>query len=114
MNENTKFCSFFKARTVSYKDDGNEEFKKGKYQKAIKIYTEGIKINCGDPILMSILFANRANAHFKIGKYSLTTTYLQERSFYGVCEGVAPPQTVKNRIIGAKVYKVNGLNLGES
>ena len=59
---------FLKARALSYKDDGNEEFKKGKYKKAIKVYTEGIKVNCSDVVTMSTLYANRANAHFKIGK----------------------------------------------
>lgn len=44
------------------------EFKKGNYKKAIKVYTEGLKVNCCDPVVMSTLYANRANAHFKIGK----------------------------------------------
>ena len=56
------------GRALSYKDDGNEEFKKGNYKKAIKVYTEGIKVNCSDMVVMSTLYANRANAHFKIGK----------------------------------------------
>jgi hypothetical protein len=59
---------FLKARALSYKDDGNEEFKKENYKKAIKVYTEGIKVNCSDTVVMSTLFANRANAHYKIGK----------------------------------------------
>ena len=58
-----------KGRALSYKDDGNEEFKKGNYKKAIKIYTEGINVNCSDTVAMSTLYANRANAHFKIGNY---------------------------------------------
>ncbi|CAB3988753.1 tetratricopeptide repeat 4 [Paramuricea clavata] len=57
------------ARALSYKDDGNEEFKKENYKKAIKVYTEGIKVNCSDTVVMSTLFANRANAHYKIGNY---------------------------------------------
>lgn len=68
------FCSsfhklfvFLQARALSYKEDGNEEFKKKNYKKAIQVYTEGIKINCSDEVVMSTLYANRANAHFKIG-----------------------------------------------
>ncbi|XP_028413281.1 tetratricopeptide repeat protein 4-like [Dendronephthya gigantea] len=56
------------TKALSYKEDGNEEFKKKNYKKAIKVYTEGIKINCSDTV-MSTLYANRANAHFKIGNF---------------------------------------------
>lgn len=54
---------------LSYKEDGNENFKYKKYRWAIDSYTEGIKQNCDDNELNSALYGNRAAAHFHLGKY---------------------------------------------
>lgn len=61
----------FLAKALSYKEDGNVEYKKGNYKKSIKLYSEGIQVNCTDKNLISNLYTNRANAHFKIGKKCL-------------------------------------------
>lgn len=53
----------------NYKEDGNYNFKQKKYRWAIDAYTEGIKQNCDDNELNSILYANRAAAHFYLGNF---------------------------------------------
>ncbi|KAM4642256.1 tetratricopeptide repeat protein 4 isoform 1-T4 [Discoglossus pictus] len=53
----------------SYKDEGNDFFKEKSYEKAITLYTEGIKKKCTDQELNTILFTNRAASHFYIGNY---------------------------------------------
>ncbi|KRY46450.1 Tetratricopeptide repeat protein 4 [Trichinella britovi] len=54
---------------MEYKIDGNEWFLKGKYDTAIKSYTEGIKLHCSDKNLNSILYANRGAAHFLLKNF---------------------------------------------
>ncbi|KRY10043.1 Tetratricopeptide repeat protein 4 [Trichinella patagoniensis] len=54
---------------MEYKIDGNEWFLKGKYETAIKSYTEGIKLHCSDKNLNSILYANRGAAHFLLKNF---------------------------------------------
>ena len=58
------FSLKFPARADSYRDDGNEEFKKKKYTIAIDNYTEGIKSKSPDLELNAVLYANRAAAQF--------------------------------------------------
>ena len=62
------FCIFFTARAEAYKDDGNIQYKKKQFKKAIKNYTEGIKIKCENNKLNAILYTNRATAHSYLGK----------------------------------------------
>ena len=38
------------------------------FHSAIKIYTEGIKVNCKDKELNAKLYSNRAAAHFNLGE----------------------------------------------
>lgn len=54
---------------MSLKDEGNEFFKEKKYEKAILVYTAGLKKKCLDEELNVILFTNRAAAHFHLGKH---------------------------------------------
>ncbi|XP_060775866.1 tetratricopeptide repeat protein 4 [Neoarius graeffei] len=51
----------------SLKDEGNEYFKEKNYQKAIVSYTVGLKKNSTDSDLNTILYTNRAAAHFHLG-----------------------------------------------
>nr|XP_046247598.1 tetratricopeptide repeat protein 4 [Scatophagus argus] len=51
----------------SLKDEGNAFFKEKDYQKAILCYTAGLKKNCGDQEINTILLTNRAAAHFHLG-----------------------------------------------
>ena len=53
---------------MSLKDEGNDFFKEKNYQKAIVSYTAGLKKNCADQDINTILLTNRAAAHFHIGK----------------------------------------------
>ncbi|KAK2193938.1 hypothetical protein NP493_4g02022 [Ridgeia piscesae] len=53
----------------SFKDDGNVNFKLKKYKWAIDNYTAGIKCCCGDVMLNTILYSNRAAARYHIGNY---------------------------------------------
>ncbi|OWF53776.1 tetratricopeptide repeat protein 4-like [Mizuhopecten yessoensis] len=57
------------ARAESFKDDGNEEFKKKKYDVAIDNYTEAIKCECPDRQLNAVLYSNRAAAQYFQGNY---------------------------------------------
>lgn len=54
---------------LSYKEDGNKNFELGKYRWAIDSYTEGIKCTPTDPLLIAVLYTNRAAAHYRIGNY---------------------------------------------
>lgn len=56
---------------VSYKEDGNRNFKISKYRWAIDNYTAGIKCLPKDRQLNAILYTNRAAAQFRIGNYRL-------------------------------------------
>ncbi|KAM3876337.1 tetratricopeptide repeat protein 4 [Diretmus argenteus] len=51
----------------SLKDEGNEYFKENNYKKAILSYTAGLKKNCSDQDINTILLTNRAAAHFHLG-----------------------------------------------
>nr|XP_015917049.1 tetratricopeptide repeat protein 4 isoform X2 [Parasteatoda tepidariorum] len=52
---------------LSYKEDGNVNFKGKKYRWAVDSYTEGLKANCSDEELNAQLYSNRAAAHYHIG-----------------------------------------------
>ncbi|KAH1011063.1 DNA polymerase interacting tetratricopeptide repeat-containing, protein of 47 kDa isoform X2 [Dendroctonus ponderosae] len=54
---------------ISYKDDGNFNFKHKNYRLAIVAYTEGIKQKCGDSEIDSSLLNNRAAAHWFLQNY---------------------------------------------
>lgn len=54
---------------ISYKEDGNFNFKYKNYRLAILSYTEGIKIKCGNIEIEATLLNNRAAAHFFLGNY---------------------------------------------
>ena len=54
---------------LSYKEDGNENFKLKKYRWAIDAYTHGINQQCDDSSLNSILYNNRASAHYYLQNY---------------------------------------------
>lgn len=53
----------------SYKDDGNENFKRKKYRWAVESYSKAIEIGCEDPKLNSIVYNNRASAQFHLGNH---------------------------------------------
>ncbi|BFZ03302.1 hypothetical protein BsWGS_06340 [Bradybaena similaris] len=57
------------ARADSYRDDGNDQFKRKKYKIAIDNYTEGIKSRSPDAELNAILYTNRAAAQYHLGNY---------------------------------------------
>ncbi|KAM4629015.1 tetratricopeptide repeat protein 4 [Polymixia lowei] len=52
---------------TSLKNEGNEYFKEKNYKKAIVSYTAGLKRNCSDQDVNTILLTNRAAAHFHLG-----------------------------------------------
>ena len=51
-----------------YKNEGNNQFKKGNFQSAIHYYTKGIKVNCKDKEMNAKLYSNRAAARINFGK----------------------------------------------
>ncbi|KAK3729528.1 hypothetical protein RRG08_044043 [Elysia crispata] len=57
------------ARADSYRDDGNDQFKKKKYAIAIENYTEGIKSKSPDLELNAVLYTNRAAAQYHRQNY---------------------------------------------
>ncbi|GFR95480.1 tetratricopeptide repeat protein 4 [Elysia marginata] len=57
------------ARADSYRDDGNDQFKKKKYAIAIDNYTEGIKSKSPDLDLNAVLYTNRAAAQYHRENY---------------------------------------------
>ncbi|XP_033127410.1 tetratricopeptide repeat protein 4-like [Anneissia japonica] len=54
---------------LSYKDDGNDCFKKKKYKMAAKAYKEGLKQGAKDGKLNAILYTNKAAAEYHLGNY---------------------------------------------
>lgn len=54
---------------MSYKEDGNFNFKHKNYRLAVVAYTEGIKIKCGNSDIEATLFNNRAAAHYFLKNY---------------------------------------------
>uniref|UniRef100_A0A667YI62 Tetratricopeptide repeat domain 4 n=1 Tax=Myripristis murdjan TaxID=586833 RepID=A0A667YI62_9TELE len=54
-------------QAMSLKNEGNEYFKEKNYKNAILSYTAGLKKNCGDQELNTVLLTNRAAAHFYLG-----------------------------------------------
>lgn len=52
---------------ANYKEDGNFNFKCGKYRFAVASYSEGLKAKCSDDFLNTQLLSNRAAAQFRIG-----------------------------------------------
>jgi hypothetical protein len=61
--------TFISELAATYKEDGNYNFKIKKYRLAIMSYTEGLKQRCGDSLLESELYNNRAAAHFFLKNY---------------------------------------------
>ncbi|XP_071117917.1 tetratricopeptide repeat protein 4-like [Haliotis cracherodii] len=57
------------ARADSYRDDGNDNFKKKKYRIAIDNYTEAIKSKSPDRKLNAVCYTNRAAAQYHLGNY---------------------------------------------
>lgn len=57
----------FSGKTEACKEDGNYEYKRKQFHKAIAAYTEGIKVKCDNVELNAILYTNRATAHFSLG-----------------------------------------------
>jgi len=67
---------------LSYKEDGNRNFERGKYRWAINSYTEGIKCKPTDQLLNAILYTNRAAANYRIGNYrSALNDCIEARTF---------------------------------
>lgn len=58
-----------KDLAISYKDDGNNNFKLKKYNWAIDCYSKGLLISCNDPDIEANLYNNRSSAHFFLGNY---------------------------------------------
>ena len=58
------------AKAEAFKEEGNYEYKKKQFKKAILAYTEGIKARSSDKNLNAILYTNRATVNFTIGKQS--------------------------------------------
>jgi len=59
----------FIAVAEIYKNEGNDEYRKKDFNKAIYFYTEGIKVKCKDDELKAKLYCNRAIAYFYMGNY---------------------------------------------
>ena len=49
------------------KEEGNESFKTGDYQKAYDLYTEALAVDRYNKITNAKLYCNRANAGGKVG-----------------------------------------------
>ncbi|XP_054710563.1 DNA polymerase interacting tetratricopeptide repeat-containing, protein of 47 kDa-like [Uloborus diversus] len=53
----------------SYKEDGNQNFKRKKYRWAVDAYTKGLEQKSGDNEVNAQLYTNRAAAHYHIGNF---------------------------------------------
>ncbi|XP_046551582.1 tetratricopeptide repeat protein 4-like [Haliotis rubra] len=57
------------ARADSYRDDGNDNFKKKNYRIAIENYAEAIRSKSPDKKLNAVCYTNRAAAQYHLGNY---------------------------------------------
>lgn len=64
------FTLFRTEQVNSLKNEGNAFFKEKNYQTAIICYTAGLKKNCGDQEVNTVLLTNRAAAQFHLGNFS--------------------------------------------
>jgi len=68
MSTNIQINFVSSAIAEVYKNEGNDEYRKNDFSRAIHFYTEGIKVNCKDKELKAKLYSNRAIAHFYLGE----------------------------------------------
>ena len=59
---------YFIAIAEIYKNEGNDEYRKKDFSKAVYVYNEGIKVKCKDEELNAKLYNNRATAYFYMGE----------------------------------------------
>ena len=64
----TVFIRFVSAIAEVYKNEGDEEDRKGDFSNAIYFYTEGIKVKCKNEELNAELHRSKGRAHFFLGK----------------------------------------------
>ena len=78
----------FSGKTEAYKEDGNYEYKKKQFHKAIAAYTEGIKEKCDNVELNAILYTNRATAHFSLGMMvpNIFSNNINFYDYYSLCQ----------------------------
>ena len=74
---------------MAYKEDGNEQFKKRCYKKAITAYSTALKEPFEDPKLTAIIFSNRAAAQYHLGMLSLPPTQQPLGCPYTDCTSMA-------------------------
>ena len=78
---------FLLEKAEVLKNAGNEAYTKRDFARAISLYTEGIKIQRTDKVLVSKLFNNRSTVYFYLGNIlnvGSTTNFLTEgRGIYG-------------------------------
>ena len=60
--------TFILAKAEFFKNQGNDEFRKKEFCKAILLYTKGINVDVKDQELKAKLYSNRATAQFNLGK----------------------------------------------
>lgn len=53
------------------KEEGNEAFKKGKYEEACSSYTEALEIDPDNKYINSKIYCNRATSQAKVGRSAL-------------------------------------------
>ncbi|XP_068685183.1 tetratricopeptide repeat protein 28-like [Montipora foliosa] len=58
-----------KAKADAFLIKGNETCRGKDFSEAIRLYTEGIEVNCKDELLKAKLYSNRAKAYFSFGNY---------------------------------------------
>ena len=58
---------FSSEKAISLKNDGNAYFQEKKYDKAVVAYTAGLKTNCEDQDINTILLTNRAASQYYQG-----------------------------------------------
>ena len=68
MSHDKKYVS---VQADSYREEGNDLFKKKDYRVAIENYTEGIKSKSPDRVQNAVLYTNRAAAQFRLGNATL-------------------------------------------
>ena len=78
---------FVLEKAEELKNSGNEAYRKKEFSKAISFYTEGIKTQCKDIVLVSQLYNNRSTVYFYLGNIlnvGSTTNFLTAvRGIYG-------------------------------
>lgn len=91
------------GRATAHKEEGNQHFRGKRYREAVEEYTAGVReLAGGEPDLLTLLYTNRAAAHYHLGEW-VSVVVVAETS--GVCGCVGNLRSCLNDVTQAVKLK---------